>query len=43
VKLREAIEQQRELHTVKLKVADAELKITLLKLSLTEETVQLQS
>jgi len=43
LKLREAIEQQRELHAVKLKVADAELKITLLKLSLTEETVQLQS
>lgn len=43
IKLREAIEQQRELHAIKLKVVDAELKITLLKLSLTEETVQLQS
>ncbi|XP_018362905.1 PREDICTED: uncharacterized protein LOC108761067 [Trachymyrmex cornetzi] len=43
IKLREGIEQQRELYAIKLKVADAELKITLLKLSLTEETVQLQS
>lgn len=43
IKLREAIKQQRELHAVKLKIADTELKVTLLKLSLAEENVQLQS
>jgi len=43
IKLREAIDQQRELHVIKLKIADAELKIALLKLSLAEENVQMQS
>ncbi|KMQ85326.1 hypothetical protein RF55_16196 [Lasius niger] len=40
IKLRETIKQQRELHTVKLKIVDTELKLALLKLSLTEENVQ---
>lgn len=43
IKLREAIKQQRELHAIKLKIADTELKLTLVKLSLAEENVQLQS
>ncbi|CAL1687651.1 unnamed protein product [Lasius platythorax] len=43
IKLREAIKQQRELHTVKLKIADTQLKLALLKLLLTKENVQLQS
>ncbi|XP_077277680.1 uncharacterized protein LOC143905895 [Temnothorax americanus] len=43
IKLREAIEQQRELHSMKMKVAETEVKIALLKLSMTEEKVQMQS
>lgn len=43
IKLRKAVKQQRELHAIKLKIADTELKLTLVKLSLAEENVQLQS
>ncbi|XP_011859160.1 PREDICTED: myb/SANT-like DNA-binding domain-containing protein 3 [Vollenhovia emeryi] len=43
IKLCEAIEQQRELHSMKMKAADAEVKIALLKLSMAEEKVQMQS
>ncbi|XP_018367899.1 PREDICTED: uncharacterized protein LOC108764258, partial [Trachymyrmex cornetzi] len=43
IKLRDAIEQQRELHSMKMKVADAEVKVVLLKLSMAEDKVKEQS
>lgn len=43
IKLREAIEQQRELHSKKIEIADVEVKIVLLKLSMAEEKVQMES
>lgn len=43
IKLRDAIEQQQELHSMKMKVADAEVKVVLLKLSMAEDKVKEQS
>lgn len=40
IKIREAIEQQRELHAAKMKIAEKEEKIVLLKLLKEEETMK---